>query len=56
MAQAAVHSKMVVLLFLIHCLLLPPIFMGFCIVIQYLVSFLVLQSLLKGMRELITLL
>ena len=44
---------MVVLLLLIHCVLLPPLFcvfvrgvvmFGHCIVVYYLVSFLVLQS------------
>ena len=48
-ALAAVHSKAVVLLLLIHCLLLLPLFCGGfvfgpCFVVQYLVSFIVLQS------------
>ena len=48
-APAAVRSKSVVLLLLIHYLLLLPLFcvvdfyFGPCFVVQYLVSFLVLQ-------------
>ena len=31
MAWAAVRTKMVVLLLLVHCLLLPPVFVVFCV-------------------------
>ena len=48
MASATVHSKVVVLLLLIHCLLLLQLFMLFvfgpCLYVQYLVSSLVLRS------------
>ena len=48
MASASVHSKAVVLLFLINCLLLPPLFVGaLCLVLfvmQYLVFFLDLHT------------
>ena len=49
MALAAVCSKMVVLLLVIHCLLLLPLFVGFLylvlvFVMEHLVSFLVLLA------------
>ena len=52
-ASAAVHSKAVVLLLFIHCLLLLRLFvgglvLGLSFVLQYLVSFLVLQSSGRG--------
>ena len=43
-ASAAVNSKTSVLLLLIHCLLLLPMFVGVLCLVQYLVSFLVLHS------------
>ena len=55
MALVAVHSKVVVLLRLINCLLFPPFFCGSSVfgpyfVVRSLVSFLVVQSSL-GERE-----
>ena len=44
MVSAAVRSKVVVLLFLIHSLLVLPLYVGACFVMQYLVSFQVLQQ------------
>ena len=48
MASAAVQSKAVALLLFIRCLLLLPFFLRFyvrsCFIMQYFVSFLVLQS------------
>ena len=43
MASVVVRSTVVVLLFLIHCLLLLPLFVGACFGMQYLESVLVLQ-------------
>ena len=47
MASAAVHSKVVVMVFFVQCLLLPPLFVAVLVldpyfVLQYFVSFLVL--------------
>ena len=43
-ALAAVHSKEVVMLLSIRCLLLLSLFVGICFVMQYFVSFLFLKS------------
>ena len=60
MASAAVHSKAVVLLLMIHCLLLLPLFLGFlCLVLVLLPSTLCPSSVaitLMGKRELVALL
>ena len=49
-ALANVRSKGMVLLLMIRCALLLPLFLGFCVVVQYLVYFLVLH-LMERERE-----
>ena len=60
MAQAAVRSKAVVLLLLIYCLMLLPLFVGvLCLVLVFLFSTLCTSSfaiVLMGKRELVALL
>ena len=60
MISAAVRSKAVVLLLFIHCLLLLPLFVGFCFgslfFVQYFVSFLVFAIIPLVKKELVALL